>query len=255
MASTPTEPPAPPRFGHRPALPTGRSVVGGLLVAAAALGTVAAAEGDGAPTPPQRAVVARDVAPGDRLGPDDLELVPVALAHHDDALFARVEDLTGALALAPLQEGDLVQRSAVLPAGEAPDGATQVSFRLESARALGGRLVPGERVDVLATFGTGVDAETRRVAGSALVVRVDAVEAVTAAGEVAVTLAVDDPATVVPLVHATSAAAVTLVRTSGRPDGGEDGPGGAPEGSADDGGADDGRADDGEADDEPGEDR
>lgn len=222
MATTLPDPPTPPRFGRRPTLPTGRSVVGGLLVVAAALGTVAAAGGDDAPPRPLRIVAARDIAPGERLRGEDVRVAPAALDGHDHLLFDAPSQVEGAVAVAPLAAGDLVQASAVLPADEAGDGASQLTFRVETARALGGRLVPGERVDVIATFGTGADAVTRRVAAGAIVVRVDAVEAVTTSGELAITLAVEDPTVVLPLVHATTAAAITLVRSDGAlPDGDE----------------------------------
>jgi Flp pilus assembly protein CpaB len=208
-------------FGRRLAPPTARAVTGGLLVTAAALGAITTANGDPSPPPPRRVVAAVAVAPGQRLTIDDLALAPVVHTDHDDSLFDRPDELDGAIALAPLSAGDVVQASAVrrpelVGTGPAPAGdgtRVELTVRLERSRALAGRVAPGELIDLVATFGSGLTAETDRVAADALVVRVDALDEVTAAGELAVTLAVDDDA-VVAVTHAADVGELTVVRRS-----------------------------------------
>lgn len=214
-------------FGRRLAPPTTRAVTGGLLVTAAALGAIATASGDAPPPPPLRVVAADALAPGQRLSVDDLALAPVVLTDHDDSLFEGPDVLDGAVALAPLAAGDLVQASAVRLPDRAGSGApgtdgdarrdgsgtVELTVRLERSRALAGRLAPGELVDLVATFGSGPTAETERVATGALVVRVDTLDEVTAAGELALTLAVDDAAVVV-VTRAADIGELTVVRRS-----------------------------------------
>lgn len=206
------------RFDHRPGLPSGRSVVGGLLIAVAALGTFAVAGGDADPLPPGRVVTRRAVAPGDVIGPADLELVPSDGPGGGAHLFGSVDDVAGAVALAPLDPGDLVQRSAVRPADPEAPGDHQVSFPVDRSGAVGGRLQLGERVDVVATYGTGIDATTRRVARGALVVAADATDDRLGTALV-VTLAVPDPDDALRVTHAANAGAIALVRTDGGAEG------------------------------------
>lgn len=212
------------RFDRRPGLPTGRSLVGGLLVAAAALGAFAVTSGESeAPLLPLRAVAGRAISPGERLTAADLRLEPAALPAHDAALFDGVDALEGATALAPLDEGDVVQASAVRDsAGPAGADDHEVAVRLETAHALAGRLQPGERVDVLATFGTGEDAETRHVAQAAVVLGIDPIEGLGGgSGELVVTLAVSRATSAIEVTHAAVAGRLTLVRAPA--DGGREG--------------------------------
>jgi hypothetical protein len=77
------------------------------------------------------------------------------------------------------------------------------------------RLRPGDRVDVLATVGTGAAARTEVVVRQALVQQRSGSSGALAGDAVAITLAVDDPAQVLAVAHALRAAEVTLVRATG----------------------------------------
>src|SRR4051812_1494157 len=139
-----------PRRGRRrrAALPSGRAVAGGLLVATSMLVVFVLASGAGR-APRGRAVVATRALPiGHRLGLDDLDViavdVPDPAAGH---LVTEPSDLLGAITTAPLQADELIVRSAVVAD---PGVATRaVAFPLDRARALDGRLAPGELVDVV----------------------------------------------------------------------------------------------------------
>ncbi|HWI04150.1 MAG TPA: SAF domain-containing protein, partial [Acidimicrobiales bacterium] len=119
---------------RRRGLPGSRAVVGGLLVAAAAVGLFAAAtRSAGGPT--RSYVVARqELAAGTRLQASDLELMPMELA---PAVRARVFDsaqvLVGATLVSPLGAGELVQSSAVV-ARKADTASRELSFTLERTR-------------------------------------------------------------------------------------------------------------------------
>lgn len=212
---------------RRPALPPGRAVIGAFLVTVAGVGVYAAYTG--ATTGPQgvAVVAARAIDPGERIDRDAIRVVRVDLpAKSAQNTYAEVAELEGGVALAPLAEGDLIQRSAVAPRpASSPSPSPQFSFTVERDRALNGDLRRGERVDVLATYGSGDSAYTSVVARGALVISVsDGDSATLASGtKIALTLELADSATVVRAAHATQVAAITLVRSTGvESDGGPD---------------------------------
>jgi len=204
------------RIDRRVPLPGGRAVVGGLLVALAAVGVFAAWTG-ATDEPTRPVVVARgDVRPGDVLDPADLEVreldIPDALA---SSAYSDPAGLVGAVAVAPLAEGDLVQHSAVVERAAGAEGAAaELSFAIDSDRAVDGRLQVGERVDVLATFGTGIDAETEVVVQGAQVLSATRDDRGVGAVRLVLTLGLDGD-DVVALTHAVRAGEVTVVRTAG----------------------------------------
>lgn len=202
---------------RRRGLPGSRAVVGGLLVAAAAVGLFAAAtRSAGGPTTSY--VVARaDLPAGTRLQASDLELVPMELA---PAVRGRAFDtpqaLVGATVVSPLGAGELVQSSTVV-ARKADTASRELSFTLERGR-VGTGIKQGERADLLATYGTGNDAFTVVVVRQALLVNIDRPRTTSGdAGPTTVTVAVDDPADAVALAHAVQLGKVTLVRATGAP--------------------------------------
>lgn len=210
------EPPA-RTVRRRRGLPGSRAVVGGLLVAAAAVGMFAAASRSaGGPT--HSYVVARQELPaGTRLQASDMELVPMELAPGvRDRVFDRAQPLIGATLVSPLGAGELVQSSAVV-ARKGDTASRELSFTLERGR-VGAGIKHGERADLLATYGTGNDAFTAVVVRHALLVAIDRPR--TASGESGpstVTVAVDDPADALALAHALQLGKVTLVRATGAP--------------------------------------
>ncbi|MGI8683853.1 MAG: SAF domain-containing protein [Acidimicrobiales bacterium] len=202
---------------RRRGLPGSRAVVGGLLVAASAVGLFAAASGSGE-APKRLYVVARqELAAGTRLQPSDLELAPMDLAAGVRArAFDRAQPLVGATLLAPLGAGELVQSSAVV-ARKGETASRELSFTLERGGVSQG-VKQGERVDLLATYGTGNDAFTAVVARHALLVSIERPRSSSGvSGPATVTVAVEDPADALALAHAIQLGKVTLVRATGAP--------------------------------------
>ena len=199
-----------------PALPSGRAVVGGFLVAAAVVGVVAVASG-GSETPADAyAVVTVDIDAGQVLRPDDLELVPVDLPDEQRAVsYTDLAVLDGATALAPLAAGQLVQSSDVAKPPGGP-GLASVSLPVEPARALDGELRRGDRVDVIATSTEGGGPSTRTVTAGALVIDVTEQGGGGLGGptELSVELAVP-PEDLEAVAEAGAVATVTLARTTG----------------------------------------
>jgi Flp pilus assembly protein CpaB len=212
--------PAAPRVVRRPRrLPGSRPIVGGLLVTVAVVGTFAAySTADRGPTDPVL-VVRRPVTAGDRLRADDVgpalaELPPDAAAN----ALRSIDEVEGATALASLAEGDIVQRSAILPVDPAnPSGepAHEFSLPVQRDRALNGALAPSELVDVLATYGTGEGAYTTVVTRGARVLDVaDTAGGLGSDGRVVVTLAMRSADEVLSAAHASEVAVVTIVRAT-----------------------------------------
>lgn len=210
---------APHRMGPPKRLPTGRAVVGGLLVALAALGVLwALTRGDDEPTV-EYLVLARDAQAGDVVGMSDFEITELVLPQQVDAstLFrnsTREADPRWVVQT-PIRAGTLalVDDYRQIEGGElpAPDGWT-VTVHVDEARAMNGQASANLTVDVVGTFDETARTRTEVVARSARVVQV----APTAQDEqtVAVHLQVDSYQTVLDLINAGAAGTLTLIDTT-----------------------------------------
>lgn len=211
------DPPPTRELRRRRRLPDRRAVVGGFLVALAGLvGAGAHLRADRPPT--TRYVVAdRALVAGDRLVTADVTTAAMDLPDEQAArAFTAADDVLGAVALGPLAPGELVQAAVVRPdgtsTGDDPAATTELAIDVEADRAVGGALVPGDRVDALATYGTGEAAHTLVVARGALVRSVATGDTgLGATGGTALTLALDAD-DVLATAHAARAGAITLVR-------------------------------------------
>lgn len=199
-------------------------MVGALLVTAAAVGTFAAYL-DATARPTGRYVVATAaIEPGTRLGSlaDVGERFGTIALELPSEVAARaiaastVDGLVGQVVLTPLEPGDLLTRTQLLEDGGV-DGAHTLSFALPSTAAVGGRLRPGERIDVLATYGAGDRASTAYVVRGIALLRVsnaDGGGSLGDSGEVTLTVAVPAPEDVQALGHAVNTAEVFVARST-----------------------------------------
>jgi hypothetical protein len=208
-------------------LPGGRAVVGALLVAAAAVGVFAAYLHATAEPSTSYLVARATVEPGTRL--DSIGTVAdlfEARAIDLDVDLARrairledAESLVGRLVLSPLEPGDLLPRSALVADGGVAD-AHKLSFAIDRSAALAGDLKVGERLDVLATYGSGADAYTAYIVrGVPLVARSGEASGGGAlggrgGGPLTLTVAVTSPEDVQALAHAVAAAEIVVVRST-----------------------------------------
>ena len=189
--------------------------MGGLLVAASAVGLFSLSS-RAQSGPRQSYVVARHaVAPGARLSAADLTRValdlPPTMQRH---AFREVRTLVGATVVAPLAAGDLVQASAVVAKPSDP-ASREITFGL-ARPTLAASLEQGERVDVVATYGSGADAYSTVVLRQALVVGLErGRDRVGGGDDAAITVAVEDPDDAVALAHAVQLAKLTVVRATG----------------------------------------
>ena len=146
------------RLVRRRSLPGGRAVVGGFLIAAAAVG-IFSAYVSATRRPRQWYVVAsRTIPAGARLAAGDLRVVALDLPDTGarSVVFGSTAPLIGASVIAPITSGALIESSAVVGRG-GPPGSREVSISIDRSRAVAGTLKPGEYVDLLGTFGTGGD--------------------------------------------------------------------------------------------------
>lgn len=192
-------------------MPSSRTLVGGLLVLAAAAGVLSAHRAASSPPTSRIVVLTRDVRAGapiqaEDLGtvaadvPDDLEVVWAGAA---EQMIGRVTR-TALSSMQPLRPGDLFE------AGRFDGGRrVEVSIDLPPAQALAGSIRTGDLVDVLATDPNAVGTST--VVSNALVSEIDLDDAsIGSSGDVRVRLGVADAATAEALVDAALRTDVTL---------------------------------------------
>ena len=203
------------RVRRRRGLPTGRAVVGGFLVAASAAGVFAAYQGSTAAPAASYVVARRPVTVGGRLTGGELALVPLDLpADQRRRAFTDPEVLAGAVALGPIAAGELVQAAGVArPAGD--PGTAQISFAVDAANALGGDLKPGERVDVIVTYGSGEAALVSTIARGALLVRIERGNDGLGSSEAVTVVVAVAPAALQEIAKGAAAGRLTVARTTG----------------------------------------
>jgi Flp pilus assembly protein CpaB len=195
-------------------------VVGGLLVMVAVVATFAAIT-SARTGPTQSFVVARtSIAVGHRIDVGDVRTITGDLPSEVAASsFASVDELVGAVALAPLSPDDLVTHSQVQLAADPGNAFTrnrELSFAVERARALDGNVQRGEELDIVAVFGSGTDSYTKVVARRVRVLAVgDRSDGrIGIDDSITITVALDHETEVLATTHALATAEVTLVRAT-----------------------------------------
>jgi hypothetical protein len=212
---------APRRIVRRVGLPSGRAVVGAVLITVSVMGLFVANQRAQREPTTTYAVVATTVPAGTAVTADQLRALPMDLpVDVANRTVVSIDDAVGAIAVETLHPGQLLSTAALLAPTDpaAGDGVHfELSLSLERSRALDAGLRPGELVDVVATLDSGAQACTRVVADRARVMRSSGSgdELLTSAsGSITVTVAIDDPAEVLAVVHAVDEADVTVVRAT-----------------------------------------
>ena len=117
------------------------------------------------------AVADRDIRAGETVAPSDFRAERLDASRRLLDTLVRSRDIRatrGEIAVATVEEGDLVARTALRPRA-APDGLRAMSIPIDASLAVAGRLAPGDHVDVLFA---GSDAASI-IVGDALVLAVD----------------------------------------------------------------------------------
>lgn len=219
--ATTTDPLRPDRtIGRRNTLPSGRAVIGALLVTIAVVGLFAAYRQSQQETGSAHVVVARTVSAGEVITTADLAVRTLDLGEIAERTFTDPAQAIGSVAVQTLLPGQLLQQANVLQPGAGTDGADvgtfEISFAIDRSRALGGAIVPGEVVDVVATVDDGGTSCATVVVPKARVVSVGSSdpEVLSSRNDFSVTLAVDSDQSVLGLVYAVDEADITIVRST-----------------------------------------
>jgi Flp pilus assembly protein CpaB len=192
-------------------LPGSRAVLGGVLVALAAIGVFVAYQQAGRDPRDAAVVATTPIRVGEVIEADDVALAELDLGSSGASTFDRVDAVVGRVALGPIGEGELLQASSITDApGEF--GLHEVAITLPGSQIAVGRLKAGERVDVFAT----ADDSTATVARGAQVVEISAEDdaSLTSNRDITVVVAVADGDEVAALVHALRTGDVTVVRST-----------------------------------------
>ena len=194
---------------HR-GLPGGRAVLGGVLMAVAAVGVFVAYDQASRPARDPIVVAARAIRAGEVLEASDLRAEEGELPDGSRG-YASIDALVGHVALGPIGDGEVVQPAAVTD-DAASEAAHEVAITLPRSQIAVGRLKQGERVDVFVTY----DEVTRSVVRGTPVVQISADDdgALTSDREVTLIVAVPDADAVAALVHALRTGDVTVVRST-----------------------------------------
>ncbi|HAS10344.1 MAG TPA: hypothetical protein DCS55_07485 [Acidimicrobiaceae bacterium] len=186
-------------------------MVGGLLMALAAVGTFLAYADATADDTIDVLIASRDLAPGQTIRSGDVELVPVELPDGVRGLFGAVDAAVDRQLAAPVEAGEFLLASATVVPVEGAE-RLEVALSLPASRAVGG-LRPGERVDVFSTWSSEV---TQLVAVDARVLEVSggSREGLGGSDTTVVRLALSDFTQVEALVHAQAAGDITMVRAT-----------------------------------------
>ena len=202
---------------HR-ALPSSRAVVGALLITLAAVGAFAVSRrGEGEPST-RYVVLSAAVVPGARVKPSDVAVRAMNLdAEVAGHAFTAVDQVVGAVALAPMNAGQLLQNADVALATKV-DGQVlvghELTFPVERDR-VPQNLRRGERVAVLATYGTGSEARTTTTAQQAVVLSFETDgDTIGTKRSARLTVLLGDPSMVIETAHASQAADITIVRAT-----------------------------------------
>lgn len=180
-------------------------MVGAFLVTLAAVGVFAAYLSSTAAPTTSYVVATRDFVPGEMITDDSLGLVAIELpASQAEGVFTNGEDVVGQITISPLQSGETVSRSAVRPPAEVA-GTSELTFQIETHRALAGNLDSGDRIDIVAT----AEGTTRFVATDIAVI-----SAFSDDGDTTVTVALPEPEVVLVVANAVDTANVVLARSN-----------------------------------------
>ena len=219
-ANDPNAPRTTRRSTRRTALPSGRAALGALLVTGSAVAAFALySASNGGPTG-RFLVATHDLAASAAVRASDFRVARIDLPADLGSLVLQPGNLREVdgdiVTLGPIRAGELIQRGNLIrkPAGVE---VREISLSVDPSEAAGGRLVGGDTVDVIATYGSGVDAFTTVVATDIRVVRVERTDGSITSnrGELILTLGVEDPEGEVAIAHASAVGKLAIVRSTG----------------------------------------
>lgn len=198
------------RVERRVGLPNRRALLGGLLMAVAALGAYWLATSGTADRGADVIVADRNLRAGDIVTAEDVRLVSVDIDGEVGGLFGSVAAVEGRIVTSPVDAGEFLLASATSENVDDRADTFELSVGL-APEHVPGNLAPGEAVDVFSTWNSGV---TEMVAVDVVVVDVSRSDSgLIDAGNLRLRLQVADVAQTEAIVHAHNAGELTLVRS------------------------------------------
>lgn len=159
----------------------------------------------------------KSIAPYQPITANDLTTLKMPTKSQFNSLFlTSPADLLGEQALVPLEPNEPITQSEVAPIIRHAD--RELTLEVPSARAVEGSISPGDRVDVLATYGTGPTANTITAGRSVLVLSVSELTSSFSSSSpktISITLAVRSFEEMMAIAQGQVAATITLVRSTG----------------------------------------
>jgi Flp pilus assembly protein CpaB len=191
-------------------------MAGGLLVACAMLG-VLEMPGGASTTGTVRLVAAVDIAAGNPVGPNDVTSVPLDLPGiAGERALTPETSLDDRVARVTIPAGTILTADHLRTASGGGSTGAEATVSLPVTAALGGSLLVGDRVDVVATYGSGFDGRTTVEATGALVTAVSSgADTLGVEPRLMIGLRLREHDDLLAVVHASQADALTLVRASG----------------------------------------
>lgn len=151
-------------------LPSGRAVIGALLITLSVLAVLITLRLDDESSYREVVVARQNLAPGTVLRDDHLAVVRIRLDDDVDFVVTDPSDVAGAVLLGPVARLEFLQQSNIAssPGGSTASGLAEISVAIEPDRAPA-ELTPGELVSLVATFTDDEPATTRLVADRVVV--------------------------------------------------------------------------------------
>ncbi len=196
---------------------TKRVLFGSLLIVGAVFGLSWSFSNQSGISTVLMVVPKRTISPYQPISVNDLSTIRVPTRSQFSALFvSNSNSLLGDQALVALEPNEPITQSEVAPIIQNAD--RELTLEVPSARAVEGSLSPGDRVDVLATYGSGPTANTITAGRSVLVLAVSQLASSFSSSSpktVSVTLAISSFDEMMAIAQGQVAATITLVRSTG----------------------------------------
>lgn len=163
-------------------------------------------------------VAAHDLPPGHTLVANDLRTASLDLSPTlAGRAFGNPQSIVGASTLGPVAAGELLQAGALLR-NEGGSSGRELSLPIDPSRAVAGALRAGERIDLIATTGSGPDSVTDLVVRHVLLVGVDhGGTTLSSKATMTLTLSLNSEAETVAVARALSTAQLLVVRSPAEP--------------------------------------
>lgn len=155
-------------------LPSGRAVLGGLLVSLAVVAVLVASRVGEDATFQDVVIAQQELAPGTVIEAEHVQQIRMRLADDANFVVSNPESIIGSVVLGPVGINEFLQVSNIAKGSPdtLPSGLAEVSIEIEPSRAPA-HIASGELVSILATFSSGDESRTVLIADRVVVLSYD----------------------------------------------------------------------------------